>query len=433
MLTVAFFGALFGPEGAFLKLPAIPPLDKTNFPYVVLFAVALIKWRGALRRGHAGRGVDLILLISVVAGFVTWQTNLDGLRYGTWRITTIESLTFNDGLQYGFDEVLSVGFPFILGRTLFRRRRDLLDLMHFLVVATLVQSVLLLVELRMSPVWHMWIYGYGAHSDFLQTIRWGGYRPMNFMAHGLALALFVCVGLLAAVVLAKIGVPIRKRWSPKRVAIGLTFALVLCKSTGALIYGVLLIPLLVKVAPEKQVRFAVVVAWLVALYPALRAFDVVPADELVQTAEDLFGEDRAQSLAFRFDNEEMLLDKARERLWFGWGGHGRSAVYDDEMGKENSVADGHWIIVLGLRGVVGMFTAFSFLLLPLFVVKRRITLFADPDDRRLVAGLAVICATVTLDLIPNGLFASYPYLLAGALFGVLQEVKKRDSEWRQVG
>lgn len=428
ILIVAFFSTLFGPEGAFIKLPAVPPLDKTNLPFLVLTLVAAVKWRGAMKRHRAWRGSDLLVLVAIVGGFVTWQTNTDALRYGGWRITTIKGLAFNDGLQYGFDELLSVAMPFVLGRVFFRGRREVVELLRFLAVSTIVQSAFLLIELRLSPTWHIWVYGYGAHSDFLQTIRWGGYRPMNFMAHGLALALFVCVGFLAAVILWKTDVPIRK-WRSKRVALALFVALVLCKSTGAIVFGAAFWFVLVRMKADRQALTALVIAAFVGLYPVLRAFDLLPTHDLIEIATDAFGADRAESLAFRFDNEELLLEKARERLWFGWGGHGRSSVYDDEMGKEISVADGHWIIVLGIRGVAGMVSTFGYLLIPLFVARRRLRHVVDERDRRLVAGLAVIVAMVTLDLVPNGLFATYPFLLAGALMGALQETRKQNSDW----
>lgn len=427
-LYVVFFGTLFGPEGAFIKLPAVPPLDKNNIPYLVLFGVAIVRWRAALRRAKAWRGLDLLVVVAIIAGFATWQTNTDALRYGSWRVTIIPDLKFNDGFQYGFVAFLSYGLPFILGRALFRTRRDLVDLLRFLVVAGFVQAALLMVEIRMSPQWHVWVYGYGAHSDFLQTIRWGGYRPMNFMAHGLALALFMGVVLMAAITLAKLGEPIRK-WSAKRVAWVMLVVLVLCKSTGAILYAVVFGLVLARGSHKLQARVVMAIALFVAIYPALRAFDLFPADALVEQAKAAFGEDRAQSLEFRFDNEKLLLDKARERLWFGWGGMGRNSVYDDEMGKEITVADGHWIIVLGLHGIVGMITCFGFLLYPLFVLRRRILSFPFERDRTLLLGLGVICAMLSLDLIPNGLYATYPFLFAGALYGAMQEARRADSAW----
>lgn len=426
-MIVVFFAALFGPEGAFIKLPLVPPLDKVSIPYLLLFIVALIKWRPRMARARLWRGPDVLILLAMVGGFVTMATNGEPLTYGSWRTVTLPGLVINDGIQLGLSELLRAGLPFMLGRALFRTRRDLVELLHFLVVAGLLQTLFIWVELRLSPQFHGWVYGYGAHSDFLQTIRWGGYRPMVFMAHGLALALFMLVSFLACLVLLERGVPTIRKWKTKRVAIYLGIVLVLCKSTGAILYALLLAPLILRFTPKAQMRAVAIMAALIAFYPALRAFDLFPSEQLVEWANGLSPE-RAQSMEFRFDNEELLLDKVRERLWFGWGGHGRRSVYDDEIGKDIAVADGHWIIVFGMRGLVGFLEAFGLLLWPLILLRRRWKTFA-PADQRLVVGFGLIVAIVTLDLIPNGLFSTYPYMLAGALLGVLHERERRPKSW----
>ena len=427
--VVGFFAALFGPEGSYFKLPLVPPLDKLTLPYLLLFVFALVRCGPQLKRAKIFRGADLLILLAILGGFLTLATNGDALRYGSWRTIDIPPLVINDGIQLGFQELLLAGFPFILGRALFRSPRDLRDLLHFLVVAGLIQTLFIWVELRMSPQFHTWLYGYGAHSDFLQTIRWGGYRPMVFMAHGLAMALFMLVAFLAVIVLREAGeTQIRDRFRIGRVAIYLGVVLVLCKSTGAILYALVLVPLLLRGRPERQVKVAAFLAALVLLYPVLRASDLVPVDALVDQAKSLSPE-RAQSLEFRFDNEEMLLEKARERFAFGWGGHGRRSVYDDELGKEIAVADGHWIIVLGARGALGFLEAFGLLVIPIFLVRRRFARLRDPAERKGLAGFALIVAICAFDLLPNGLFSNYIYLLAGALMGMAQEIQKRTNTW----
>ncbi len=424
VLIVAFFAALFGPEGAFIKLPLVPPLDKLSLPYLLLFGFALVRARRSIKRAKLMRGIDLLIAMAFIAGFVTFANNGDGLTYGSWKTRSLPPLAINDGLQLGFQELLLAGLPFMLGRALFRSPRDLRDLLHFLVVAGLIQTAFIWVELRLSPQFHTWIYGYGAHSDFLQTIRWGGYRPMVFTAHGLALALFMLVALLSCLVLKKVGeAKIRGRFRIGRVAIYLGLVLLLCKSTGAILYALVLVPLITRATPERQMKIASVLGVLVLLYPALRASDLVPTEWLVEQAQAISPE-RAQSLEFRFDNEEMLLEKARERITFGWGGHGRRSVYDDEMGKEIAVADGHWIIVLGTRGVVGFIEAFGLLVFPIFFARRRFKRLTDGVERRALAGFTLIVAICAFDLLPNGLFSNYVYLLAGALMGMAQQITK---------
>src|SRR5690606_40998223 len=48
------------------------------------------------------------------------------------------------------------------------------------------------------------------------------------------------------------------------------------------------------------------------------------SDLMVESARANADEERAQSLEFRFMNEELLLERVRERLLVGWGEFGRA-------------------------------------------------------------------------------------------------------------
>lgn len=425
VLYVFFLGTLFGPEGAYFKLPGAPPLDKYSLPAVILFGVAMVRWRPMLQRARLGRDIDVLLFLAVFAGFVTWQTNLDALRYGT---TVLPGLQINDGIQFAGNFIVMNALPFVLGRSLFRTRRDVVTLLHFLAVAGLIQAALSLLEIRFSPQLHTWVYGYPAYEDFLQAMRLGGYRPTNFMSHGLGFSLFLCATCFCAVVLARVKRPVHT-WPAKRVAVILFLAVLLCKSTGTIVYAVVFGAMLAFARPSVLVNTAFVVALFVGLYPMLRANDLVPIEAVLEKSKALFGEVRAGSLGFRFEHEGMLLEHARNRFWFGWGGFERNLVFDPAHGRPITIPDGHWVVVIGLFGMMGMLTRFGLLLAPLLLLRSRIRLFTFPEDRLLVAGLAFICTVLSFDLIPNGLFANYPYLLAGALWGVLQEIRLSRASW----
>ena len=83
------------------------------------------------------------------------------------------------------------------------------------------------------------------------------------------------------------------------------------------------------------------------------------------------------------------------------------------------VWDGAWIIFLSEWGVVGLITRFSLVLLPIFMVRRRLRKFAKPHQLRL-AGLSVILGITGIDLLPNGFFSALPMFLAGAVAGLAQ-------------
>ena len=249
----------------------------------------------------------------------------------------------------------------------------------------------------MSPQFHYWVYGFHQHS-FLQTLRWGGYRPMVFMAHGLALARFFVVATLAALVIAPrkraiLGVPTRL------VAAALFVTLILCKSTGAVIYG--FVGLLVAALGRVRLRHAVcgdLRDGRVALSGVAR-HRCRPGRANFHAAGAV-ASDREQSLLFRFRNEEELLVKSRQRMAFGWGEYNRSFLFD-ERGRPTTITDGHWIVIVGVLGMVGFSATFGMLLFPVFLARRRTRHIRDKSDRMLIAGVSLIIATVAIDLDPQ--------------------------------
>ena len=109
------------------------------------------------------------------------------------------------------------------------------------------------------------------------------------------------------------------------------------------------VPVIRFAPPRLQLWLGVVLVSVALLYPTLRATDFFPTMYLVDTAASV-SDDRAQSLKFRFDQEQQLLDHAWKRFSFGWGRFGRNRVYDEESGRDLSVTDGQWIITMGQFG-----------------------------------------------------------------------------------
>ena len=169
------------------------------------------------------------------------------------------------------------------------------------------------------------------------------------------------------------------------------------------------------------------VASVTLLYPLLRASDLFPVAGVLDAA-GLLGEERRESLAFRFYNEDLLLAHARERILFGWGTYGRNWVFD-AYGRDMVVADGYWVLALGIAGLAGFIVSFGMLLWPVIWARRRLGSHGSKGDGPQLAGLALIVSLAAVDLIPNGLWAVYPYLLAGVLTRRLGELQptSRDS------
>jgi hypothetical protein len=136
-------------------------------------------------------------------------------------------------------------------------------------------------------------------------------------------------------------------------------------------------------------------------------------------------------LVFRLENEAKLSAKARQQPWFGWGGWGRSRIFDD-YGKDISVTDSLWIINFGNFGLVGVFSWLGAMLLPLvgFVLLRYpVETWLHPQV--LPAGiLAVGLMLYVIDCLVNGMVNPIYTLIAGALAGIVARrpvVPKRPS------
>jgi hypothetical protein len=244
---------------------------------------------------------------------------------------------------------------------------------------------------------------------------------MVFMGHGLALAMMMLDALMAGWIL------MRSRSSflslpPGPIAGGLTLLFPFIKSTGAIVYSVVTIPVVLLTSARMQIRVSVVAAVLVVAYPVMRLNDSFPVQEVLDGAAQI-SQERGQSLAFRLDNERMFMNKAMKRPLFGWGGYDRGNVYGD-WGGALGIWDGAWIIALSQWGIVGLVSRFSLLLLPIFMVRRRLRKLAKPQQLQL-AGLSVVLAATSIDLLPNGFFSALPMFLAGAITGLAQGMPSR--------
>ncbi len=408
-----FGGMLFLPELAELDLPGLPPLEKRSITMLAIFAGYILRTpkRGRFFLGLRGAGLFIPLLL--FSAVMTALTNGDPQWHGP--AVYLQGLTMSEAISYAVRDGLRIALPFLLGRALFQRRQDLQDLLTGFAVFGLIYSVFCLIEVRMSPQFHRWIYGYGQH-DFWQTIRWGGYRPMVFMEHGLAVGLFISQAFLACVALYKARLPVL-RFQVKPAVPYLGIMLFFMKSLGALIFGLLGALAMFTSRGRTQLRIASVTAALVLAYPAAQALDILPKDTLVESVA-AYAPERAESLGFRLRNETELVAKAMERPLFGWGGYGRQHLWDEENAKNISVTDGYWIIIIGERGGVALAAVLLLLTMGLLVLPRRTRTLQNDTTRAMLGGIALIQTFAVADLIPNGLFTDLPFMLGGALLSL---------------
>ncbi|MGY6276084.1 hypothetical protein [Methylomonas sp. MgM2] len=404
------------PSGTEVDLPMVPPMDKYTVSNLAAFLVCrfvLGKRIALLPRERWLRGLILVYLISP---FITTMLNPDPIFAGP---TVIKGMEYYDALSAVIRQTLFI-LPFLLGFTFLRDARSHEDILHVLVIAGLVYSLPSLLEVRLSPQLHAWIYGYFPHS-FIQQMRGGGFRPVVFLGHGLLVAFFFTSAFFSASVF----------WKMRKSVLGVNAAaitaylavvLILCKSMASFLYAVVLFLVSRFSLPKTQVRFAKILAIVVVIYPMLRATDFFPVQELEEMAAEI-SKERAQSLQYRFDNEELLLKHAREQAFFGWGSWGRNRVYHPVTGKDLTVTDGRWIIVMGEYGWVGYLAEFGLLVLPILRSAKIISKIPDKRERGILATLNLLMAFSIFDLLPNASVAPWTWLLAGALVGRSEQLR----------
>ena len=144
----------------------------------------------------------------------------------------------------------------------------------------------------------------------------------------------------------------------------------------------------------------------------LRGTQLIPIEEIRQIATD-FNEQRGSSLGTRLDNEEMLLERAKQRPVFGWGGWGRPRIYN-EQGTDISITDGYWVIIMGVGGWTRYVGEFGLMAMPIFLLAWRRRDYALGNE---TAVLAVVLAANMMDALPNAAITPLTWLITGALWG----------------
>lgn len=347
--------------------------------------------------------IDLFILLFI---FVHVPTSL------------VNGLGAYDGLTQAFNRLLRWGVPYLIGRMYFSDVRAMRDLVSWVVLGGLIYMPLCLFEVRMSPQLHRVLYGYDPQ-PFVQAIRYGGYRPMVFMEHGLMVGMWMAVATLCALGLWRVCRVRRFYGVPMGVIVGALFVTtILCKSTGA---SVLLLAGAGVILGARWIRphYAIIGLALVCVgFVTLRAAGVWSGQGLVPVAETLFSADRAGSLQFRLTQEEMLLQKAQARPVLGWGGWGRSRVFDD-TGYDVATSDSMWIIVFGANGAAGLIGIIGAILAPVFLLPRKMAprFWTHPG----LAPAMFVALILTLWMVDN-LFNDMPqpvfYVMMGGLAGM---------------
>jgi hypothetical protein len=410
-------GYLLLPSLTAFNLPAVPDLDKYSIPSLMALALALFLLKDRIRvlpDNWLGRA---FMVMFVISPFATVLGNPEPIPIVAG---DVPGLVLYDSVAAVSNQAIAL-LPFFLARRYLATPEALQAVMLALIAAGLAYSLPMLVEARLSPQINVWVYGFFQH-DFFQTIRFGGYRPVVFLPHGLWVAFFALMCLIAALVVLRQG-PAPARPRQLVVATYLLGVLVICKSAGALLYGLALAPVLLLAGRRTQVLLAASLAVVVVTYPVLRGAGLIPVDEIVALAGEVSPE-RAASLQFRIDNENALLARAQEKPWFGWGGYGRNLILDPVTGQARTIADGAWIIALGTYGWLGYLVEYGLLSLPLILLAREALAGRQAALSPFAAGLALMLAANMIDMLPNATLIPFTWAMAGALLGYAEALAR---------
>lgn len=345
----------------------------------------------------------------------------------TWLAVPMASSLHNglgvyDGISAVFEQAITWGVPYYIGRLYFSNLAGLRELAAGIFIGGLIYVPLCLYEIRMSPQLHTLVYGFHQHI-FQQSARYGGWRPTVFMQHGLAVGMWMAVASLLGVWLWQTRALRRVYSVPMSLLVPpLLVTTVMCKSIGAL--G-LLVGGVGALAFAHMTRTARVMCLLVAVAPIYLtarigmgwdAMNVVDAIAQVQS-------ERAASLEVRLINERYITQQALAQPLFGWGRWGGYRDVDELDGKV--VTDSLWIITLGQTGVVGLVCLTVVIVLPAVLLMYRTGMRGwHWPELAPAAGLAVMLLLFMIDSMFNSMLNPI-YLLAGGGLAGLDAVQIR--------
>jgi O-antigen ligase len=305
-----------------------------------------------------------------------------------------------------------------LARLYLADKKGVRDIAMGIFYGGLVYVPLCLWEIRMSPQLHMQLYGYHQHS-FLQTMRTlGGYRPMVFMQHGLMVGTWMAAASLVGVALWRSGALKRVGpWPAGGFVLLILATTIMCQSLGALILlavGITLFAFL------RRFGRAGVVAMMIfpVAYCGLRVGGHWNGGGLVDITRAI-SEERADSLQYRLEQEEILSARAWERPALGWGGFNRAFPTADASDLGSAVSDSLWVVVFGMNGLLGLVSIVLTLLAPIYALTRRWRpeRWTHPDLAP--AGiLAILLGLYLMDGMVNMMINPVFTLAGGALTGL---------------
>ncbi|MEM6487848.1 MAG: hypothetical protein AAF677_06175 [Pseudomonadota bacterium] len=418
LCLVVIGGYLFLPIRPSIELPALPDINKHTLPLILglLFCYAAARGKGWtpekehdwgqntwLPRSQLGRTCLVLLLLAVPIG--TYLTNRDYLPLPDDR----RALGYAD-MGTMFYKGAMIALAVLLGRRFLSDPPGQRTLLMTLALLGLLYCVPVLMEARLAPQTNIWVYGFN-NVNWASIRRYGGFRPQVFLESGLDLAAFMATAFVAAIACVRhIRDTRRSLWLLSVMA--LFVGLVLMLSLGALALGLGLGLAMFFLSRRAAMWLVAGISVFVLLYPMARVHNVVPTQTMVAAAE-LVHARRADSLEFRFRQEDLIMTKAKRRPVFGWGIWSRGKTFDPVRGRE-VIVDSYFILIWSQFGWAGYIAIFGLLTFPIIMIAWRREA-VDPDF--VTVGLAMVACVMMLDQLINASSSNITWLLCGSLLG----------------
>ena len=398
MLVIAAGWLTLSPRAGF-GISGLPELTKDfAVSYGVFLGVLL--FRADLVRRIRLRAIDLPACVWILAPGISSLSN--GL--GVW-----------DACSEVYGQFFRWGVLYFLGRAAIRSLADVKECAIGVLLAGLVAAPLCLLEIRLSPQLHRWVYGVH-QAPFHMTMRLGGYRPMLMFRHGIEVGTWMACATSVACWFAVTARRERVARIPNTAsAVGLALVTLVCRSLGsiALLIGTMSAAMVFRSSRAKIVLASIILV--TPLYVGVRASGLWSPEGVADWVERNIDADRAESLRGRMIQEVELGAKARRKPFFGWGGHNRFRVFDD-FGEATTAVDALWLISYGKNGLFGLIGLYGMLCIPPLLVLSRAPprLLIHPNMAGVVA-LMLALAIATGDSLQNAFFSPLMMMSAGAL------------------
>ena len=428
-------------------MPLVVFLFNTMPPRTAVANLFVSAWLLLPITGIAVPGLpDYTKMSSTLIGVMIWIITFDQARLGSLRFRWFDlpaailvtepfmTALLNDlgpyeGVAAVIDHMFTWGLPYIVGRLYLNDVEGAKALARAIVLGALCYIPFLMLELRISPVLGSWIYGIVRWD----SLRYGGYRPKVFLAHGLELGMWLTnANLLMYTFWYSGSIKMVRGISIGKLALALLVTTILCKSTGALCLLVLAVFTLWLARWTKRTWPIWLMLAIPPTYCVTRALDLWSGQQAVDVADSAFGGDRAQSLEYRFMMEKTLASRALERPMFGWGRFGRNLIYGKD-GKLQTVPDGYWIISLGTQGFIGLTCVIAMFSLPMILAMRRfpISEWSDPYVAPVI-GLSMMLALSMIDFLSNAMLNTiYPLAIGGLISQLPYRRNETNSEAKE--